>query len=56
MDFGIKKCTTLIMKSGKRQTTEEIELQNHEYLWKRKITSTLKEYKRTLSNKWRWKK
>ena len=28
MDFDIKKCGMLIMKSGKRQTVEEIELPN----------------------------
>ena len=30
MEFGIEKCAVLIMKSGKRQTTEGIELQNQE--------------------------
>ena len=30
MEFSTEKCTTLIMKSGKRETTEEIELSNQE--------------------------
>ena len=28
MEFGIEKCAMIIMKSGKRQITEEIELPN----------------------------
>ena len=30
MEFGIEKCTMLIMKTGKRQMKEEIELANQE--------------------------
>ena len=30
MKFGVEKCTKLIMKSGKRQMTEGIELPNQE--------------------------
>ena len=30
MEFGIEKCSVLIMKSGKRQITEGIELPNQE--------------------------
>ena len=30
MEFGIEKCAILIMKSGKRQMTEGIELANEE--------------------------
>ena len=30
MEFGIEKCAMLIMKSGKWQTTEEIEQPNQE--------------------------
>ena len=30
MEFGIEKCVKLIMKSGKIQTTEGIELPNQE--------------------------
>ena len=29
MEFGIEKCARLIMKSGKREIVERIELQNH---------------------------
>ena len=28
MEFGIKKCSMLVMKSGKRCMTERVELQN----------------------------
>ena len=30
MKFGIEKCSTLVMKSGKRHVTEVIELPNQE--------------------------
>ena len=30
MEFGIEKCAMLIMKKGKKQTTEGIELLNQE--------------------------
>ena len=30
MKYGIEKCTMLIMKSGKRETTEGIQLSNQE--------------------------
>ena len=30
MEFGIEKCATLVMKSGKRHTTDGIELPNQE--------------------------
>ena len=30
MEFGIEKCATLIMKSGKRHMTERVELPNQE--------------------------
>ena len=29
MEFGKEKCTMLVMKSGKRQITEGVELRNH---------------------------
>ena len=30
MEFGIEKCTMLVMKSGKRHMTDGMELPNHE--------------------------
>ena len=30
MEFGIEKCTMLVMKSGKRHTTDGIELPNQD--------------------------
>ena len=50
MEFGIEKCTMVIMKSGKRQITEGIELSNKEKSEcseKRKLTNTWKYWKRT---------
>ena len=35
MEFGIEKCANLIMKGGKRETTEGIELSNQERLERR---------------------
>ena len=32
MEFGIEKCTILIMKSGKREKTKGIELPNQEII------------------------
>ena len=36
MEFGIEKCAMLIMKSGKRETIEEIKLPNQENMRKLK--------------------
>ena len=33
MEFGIEKCTMLVMRIGKRQITEKIELLNQERNW-----------------------
>ena len=53
--IGIEKCAMLIMKSGKRQMTEGIELLNQEKKSepsvKRKLTSTRGYCKRIPSNK-----
>ena len=55
MEFGIEKSTMLIMKSGKRETSEGLELSNKESIKKlgkkRKITSTWEYWKWTPSNK-----
>ena len=32
MEFGIEKCTMVIMKSGKRHMTERVELPNQEVI------------------------
>ena len=49
--FSIQKCAMLIMKSGKREMREGLELPCHErILEKRKITSIWKYWKQTLSN------
>ena len=34
MEFGIEKCDMLSVKLGKRETTERIELANHERIMK----------------------
>ena len=58
MEFGLEKCTMLIMKSGKRQMTEGIELQNQEKKIKspREFRDIRKYWKQTPLNKPRWKK
>ena len=33
MDFDIEKCAVLIMKSGKRNSVEEIEQLNEQFIW-----------------------
>ena len=33
MEFGIEKCTMLVMKSGKRHMTDGMELPNHDKIW-----------------------
>ena len=32
MEFSIEKCETIVMKSGKRERVEEIELPNKDYI------------------------
>ena len=46
MEFGIQKCAMLMMKSGKRQMTEAIELPNQEKI----ITLGKKEILQILGN------
>ena len=48
IDFVIEKCAMLVMKSGKRQLTDGMELRNQDNI------KTLAETKPT--NKWKWKK
>ena len=59
MEFGNEKCAMLLMKSGKRKTTEEIVLPNYESiktLGEKEITSTWKYWMSTPSNKQKLKK
>ena len=54
IEFGIEKCTVLIMKNGKRHMTDGMELPNQEKLErskKRKPTNTWEYWKLTPSNK-----
>ena len=58
MEFGIEKCTMVIMRSRKRQMMEGKELLNQEKirtLGKRRLTSTWEYWKWTSSNSWRWR-
>ena len=52
MEFSTEKCAMLIIKNGKRVTTEGIELPNQESIktLSRKITSSWEYWKWTLSN------
>ena len=54
MEFGIEKCTLLVMKSGKRKITLKMKLPNQEKknrtLEEMKITSTREYWKCTQSN------
>ena len=58
MEFGIEKCDMLIMRSGKRQMTEEIEqpIINRSERSEEGKHSTWEFWKRTPSSKWGWKK
>ena len=60
MEFGIEKCAILIMKNGNGHMKEGKEVPNKEKIRmlrkKRKLTNTQEYWKRTPSNKWRWKK
>ena len=53
MIFGIEKCAMLIMRSGKRQLNEGIDILRNTQKGKRKLTSTLKYWKRSLFGKLR---
>ena len=55
MEFGIEKCTLLIMKSRKRHMTKGIELPNQEEIrsFGEKERYKYLEIKLTPSNKWR---
>ena len=59
MEFGIEKCAMLIIKSGKREQTEGIELpksgKKQNPLERRKTTSTRECLKLIPSNKWKWR-
>ena len=55
--FVIEKCTMFIMKSGKRQITEGIEVpRKRQNVWDRKNYKYLGIFKQTSSNKQKWKK
>ena len=56
MEFGIEKCATLVMKSGKRYMTGGMELQNHDKIRTRGENGTYK-YLGILAadTKWKWK-
>ena len=56
IEFGIEKCTILIMKSEEKETTEGLVLQigKHQSPGKKKMTSTCEYWKRI--NVKRWKK
>ena len=45
MEFGIEKCTMLIMKSGKRHMVKGIDLPSQENSEKRKRKNTIKQVK-----------
>ena len=53
MEFGIEKCVMLIMRSGKRQLTEGIELLNQEKSRTLGEKKTREYWKLTQSIKWR---
>ena len=55
MKFGIEKCDIVIMKTGKKETSKEIDFLHQEII-KRKIIRTWEYWKRIPSNKKRWKK
>ena len=59
MEFGLEKCTMLIMKSGKWHMADGMELPNPDEIRTFREKETLKYLgilKLTPSNKWRWKK
>ena len=66
VEFGIEKCTTLIMKSGKEQMTEGIELPNQEkirtleeketYNYLKILEADTIKYAEMKENMQRWKK
>ena len=53
MEFGIEKCIMQIMRSGKRQMTEGIEVPNQEKIRTFQDKEDYKYWKRKTSNKWR---
>ena len=56
MEFGIKKCAILIMKSRKRHITDGMELPNQEKIrtiGEKETYKTWENWKLTPSNKWR---
>ena len=56
MEFGIEKCTMLVMKSGKRYMREGIEQPKQEKtgpLGEKELTNNWEYWKLSLSNKWR---
>ena len=58
MEFGIEKCAMLVMKSGKWQLTDGMELPNQEKirtLGENETYKYLAFWRLTPSNKWKWK-
>ena len=55
MEFGIEKCTLLVMKSGKRHLTDGIEQPNQDKIRTLAENETYKYWRLTPSNKWKWK-
>ena len=55
MKFGIEKCAMLVMKRGKRQLTDGMELPNQDKIKTLAENETFK-YLVAPSNKWKWKK
>ena len=56
MKFGIKMCAMRVMKSGKRQLTDGMELQNQDKIKtfaETKPTNTWASWALTPSNKWK---
>ena len=56
MEFGIEKYAMLVMKSGKRDMIEGIELPNQENMKTLREKEMYKYWKLAPSNKWKWKK
>ena len=59
MEFGIEKRAMLVMKSGKRHTTEGVELPNQVVIrsfGEKETYKYLGKLEPTPSNKWKWKK
>ena len=59
MEFGIEKCTMLVMESGKWHRMDEVKLtikKSSEHSEKRKATNTWVYWKLTPSNNSKWKK